>query len=294
SDPSLDKLVTVAVPTPGGQIVGADTFTSEGSAGYVKGSSDFSFYVQYNKSLRNPQGSAEITVKSFFDRNGKETPGVPHYYKLKSNSISVLATTDPTAEFSAKANISEIVGGVAQSIEGNCTMQLSMYDGRDNPSVTTDKIDRLAVTVYRSNGGIWYSSRWDGTKTILRDVDPKDLISVTGTGGSTTTLAAKTTTQSFSADNPTVKPAASNLLEIYPNPIADQATIRFRSTEGGKAQVYIYNSLGGLVSTLYNAEIEGNRDYSVKLTREDLPNGVYFCHLIINGKVENKRITIER
>ena len=62
--------------------------------------------------------------------------------------------------------------------------------------------------------------------------------------------------------------------------------------EAGKAQVYLYNNLGALVTTLYNAEVESGRAYFLPPTREDLPNGVYICRLILNGNVENKRISI--
>ncbi|MBC6992407.1 MBG domain-containing protein [Hymenobacter sp. BT491] len=109
-----------------------------------------------------------------------------------------------------------------------------------------------------------------------------------------TTLTAASTSQSVSVSGTAKPEAASNLLEIYPNPMANQATIHFHTAVGGKAQVYLYNSVGSLVTTLYNAEVESGREYTLQLTREDLPNGVYFCRLITNGKVENKRITIER
>lgn len=289
---ALDKEVTVAVPTPGGLIAGGGKFDATGTAGYIKGSSSFGFYVQYNKSLKNPQGGAEVTVNSYYDRTGKETPGVLHTYKLKSNAISVLATSNPEAQFSSKANISEIVNGVAQSIEGNCTMQLDMFDGVDNPA-TTDKVDRLAITVYRSSGGIWFSSSWDGTKTTRRDLGAKDVVTVTGSGATTTALKTTSTSQVITLNGPATAPAtASNVLEIYPNPMTEQGTIHFRTLEGGKAQVYLYNSTGGLVKTLYNAEVEGGRKYEVRMDGSALPNGVYFCRLITNGKVENKRITI--
>ncbi|QJX48210.1 T9SS type A sorting domain-containing protein [Hymenobacter taeanensis] len=289
---TLDKEVMVAAPTPGGLIAGGGKFDATGTAGYIKGSSSFAFYVQYNKSLKNPQGGAEITVNSYYDRNGKETPGVLHTYKLKSNAISTLATTNPTAQFSSKANIAEIVGGVAQSIEGNCTMQLDLFDGIDNPAAT-EKVDRLAITVYRSSGGVWFSNNWNGTQTLRRDLGAGDVVTVTGSGTNTTTLATTSSSKPMvlSGPTPTAVPE-SGLLEVYPNPMTEQGTIHFRMVLGGKAQVYLYNSAGGLVSTLFNAEVEGGRAYDVKVNGSELPNGVYFCRMIMNGKVENKRITI--
>ena len=95
-------------------------------------------------------------------------------------------------------------------------------------------------------------------------------------------------------EEPAAKPVASNLLEIYPNPMAEQATIHFHTVKGGKAQVYLYNQLGALVTTLYNAEVESGREYYLSLSRENIADGVYFCRMITNGKVENQRITIMR
>ncbi|UOQ66085.1 MBG domain-containing protein [Hymenobacter volaticus] len=292
---STDKEVTVAVPTPGGQIAGGGKFDATSSAGYVKGSAGFAFYVQYNKSLKNPQGGVEVTVNSKFDRNGIETPTM-HTYKLKSNAISVLATTNPTAQFSSKANIAEIVNGVAQSIEGNCTMQLDMYDGLRNASVTAPaaQIDSLAITVYRSNGGVWYSSKWNGVKTVRRTVAFIDEVSVAGAPAQARVTAVTTSSPAVlsTATSTSALKSVDQSLEVYPNPMSDKATVRFTAPAGGKAQVYLYNGVGSLVSTLYNAEIVGGHEYTLPLSSENLPEGVYMCRLIVNGKVENKRVVV--
>jgi hypothetical protein len=167
-NPQYDKLITIAKPAPGGQIVGAADLDATTAAGFVKGTSNLSFNVQYNKSMRNPQGNVDIIVLSKLDRNGN-TDGSDHMYRIKSNAISTLAVNQPTqseAQFTSKANISEvnIVTGVEQSIEGNCTMQFDMKAGLTNGPVG----DEVAITVYRAKGGIWYSNNWDGSKTTLK------------------------------------------------------------------------------------------------------------------------------
>ena len=82
------------------------------------------------------------------------------------------------------------------------------------------------------------------------------------------------------------------LLEIYPNPLASQGTVHFHAQKSGKAQVYLYNVVGDLVATLYNAEVQGGQEYYLPLSREKIADGVYFLRLIANGKVENKRVSI--
>jgi hypothetical protein len=199
----------------------------------------------------------------------------------------VLATTSQDAQFSGKANISEAMAdGTVQSIEGNCTMQLDIYDGFDNKFVSPSTTDQLAVTVYRNGGGIWFSNNWNGTRTVRKNI-VSGVLSVSGTGPATTA-------QAVSAKVSTAKSTDSSLLEIFPNPMVEQGTIHFRSQKGGKAQVYLYNQVGALVATLYNAEVEGGHEYYIPLSRENIADGVYFCRMITNGKVENKRITIMR
>ena len=81
---------------------------------------------------------------------------------------------------------------------------------------------------------------------------------------------------------------------MYPNPVVEQATVHFRSDKDGKVQVAIYNSVGTLVTTLYDATAEGGKDYTLSLSGDKLPSGVYFCRVVRNGKVENKRLTITK
>ena len=93
-----------------------------------------------------------------------------------------------------------------------------------------------------------------------------------------------------------VEPSRSNesQLQAYPNPIIDQATVSFRPTQAGKAQVKIYNQLGVVVATLYDGQVEGNRLYSVTLNGQPLAAGVYTCQLITNGKVTNQRLLVSK
>ncbi|ARK09345.1 MBG domain-containing protein [Fibrella sp. ES10-3-2-2] len=168
NNPQYDKIVTVAKPTPGGLIVGGVDLDATTAAGYVKGYSNLSFNVQYNKSLKNPQGTVEAIVVSPLTRDGV-IDGNTHTYRLKSNAISVLAVGQPSpgeAQFTSKANISEVINGVDQAIEGNCTMQFDMRAGSTNDKTG----DEVAITVYRAKGGIWYSNNWNGTKTVLKQI----------------------------------------------------------------------------------------------------------------------------
>ena len=60
----------------------------------------------------------------------------------------------------------EIVNGTEVSIEGNDIMQLTLTDVDPN----SGSGDKLAISIQRSKGGLWYSSGWDGTKTVEKPI----------------------------------------------------------------------------------------------------------------------------
>jgi hypothetical protein len=92
----------------------------------------------------------------------------------------------------------------------------------------------------------------------------------------------------------TIALGADKQLDAYPNPAADQATVAFRATQAGSAQVKVFDQMGTLVATLYNGAVEGDHVYSVTLDGRSLPNGVYNCQLVTNGKVVNQRLLITK
>jgi hypothetical protein len=174
NDPAKDKNITVAVPLPGGQICGGIEIMNTASSGLIAGAdgvlTTVGFFVQYNSSLRNLQGKVEIRVNSYNNRNGVTGPDLQNYI-VRSNSISGLNISDASAQFSAKASIFEIINGVEYPVEGNCMLQLNIIDGTE---------DKIAITLYRNKGGIWYASNWNGSSTSFQDIFSGNL-SVTST-----------------------------------------------------------------------------------------------------------------
>jgi hypothetical protein len=66
-----------------------------------------------------------------------------------------------TATFNGKANIQDITDPAHPiSIDGNATLQVDMTD---TGNVNTDTI---GITVLNKAGGLWFSSNWNGTRTI--------------------------------------------------------------------------------------------------------------------------------
>ncbi|OGX84293.1 hypothetical protein BEN48_16275 [Hymenobacter glacialis] len=200
-----------------------------------------------------------------------------------SSSTNNTSTLGSVVTFTAKV-ASQTTGtptGTVSFLEGNTVlgnMPLNTTATTTTPAgsvtFTTSALSlgTHTITVVYS-GDVKFAS---STTTITQEV----------TGASARSVLAATTTSTSKVAN--------NLLEVYPNPMAVNATIHFHTEKGGKAQVYLYDQLGRLVSTLYNAEVQSGQEYYVPFNRELLADGVYFCRLISNGKVENQRINIVR
>jgi hypothetical protein len=287
NNPATDAVVTIARPTPGGLIVGGGKLCNDGSAGFVKGAdglvTDYSYSVQYNKSLTNPQGGVELTVRSYNDRTGKETPGALHVYKIKSNAVSSFGVKSPNAEFNSKANITEIVNGVEQSIEGNCTLQMTMYDAQaknaQGVAGSLGSSDMLSIIVYRNAGGVWYASNWNGTKNIERNVtvcEGSSVVSVTGNSGTTTTPTI--TLNQAVPMNRVVQEAvdAKFGLTAFPNPSRAQFNVHLESSDrNGRITLRVFDLQGRIVRVIPNL----TAGQTVQLGSEYRP-GIYFVEMI--------------
>ena len=164
-----------------GSIIGNGSFANDGSSGYLAGdatnSSSFSFDVKYNKSGTNPQGKVFLYVDTKRKPDGTLDTKV-HTYQITSNAISTLSVTNgsagapSTASFSAKTNVVELnPDGTTTPIDSGNVMQLAITDGPAG--------DTVAFTVQKSRGGLWFSSKWDGVKTIERAIKAGGSIRIT-------------------------------------------------------------------------------------------------------------------
>jgi uncharacterized protein YjbI with pentapeptide repeats len=278
SDEQYDGQVEIAIPTPGGLIAGSARLCNTNSTGYLKGATtcptgpvkaDVSFFVQYNKSLSNPQGKVYLTIRSYNDKNGNVTNYL-HTYKVKSTAISVLATTSPNAQFSGKANVSEIVNGTEVNIEGGAQMQLSLYDGQAPGQ--NNQADKFGITIFRNSGGVWYSNNWIGNKTEDATLCGGD-VSVTGNG----------TNQVISSpsivDEDTRLPEnglADGMFKVkaYPNPSTHYFTLDVQSNSNEPIELKVYDMTGHMVYYHKGSLKEAHHRFGQMLT-----NGTYILEV---------------
>ena len=162
---SDDGIVTVSKPL-NSFITGGGYIILSKSAGERKGDvgsrNNFGFNVKYNKGGTNPQGHANVIWRS----GG-------HTYQVKSTSITSMSA-DPTtgnAQFVSKGVIQDITNQDAPvSVDGNATLKLEMVD-KGEPGSS----DTIAITVYKKDNTLYYSSNWNGTNTVQQTLDGGNL-----------------------------------------------------------------------------------------------------------------------
>jgi hypothetical protein len=157
-----DSVVAVAKVLPyfitgGGYIVES---TSAGQYAADAGSrANFGLNVKFNSSGKNLQGHSNIVIRR------TETDGKVHVYQIKStaiNSLGVDPKTPDLAQFSAKANLQDITDPINPiSIDGNATLTITMTDNGE-PGTS----DTIGITLLNKSGGLYFSSNWNGTKTV--------------------------------------------------------------------------------------------------------------------------------
>jgi len=167
TSPVEQTVVTVAKPLSSSFIAGGGYLLMTQAAGQYPGQpgskNNVGFNVKYNKSGTNLQGNINSLVRN----NGR-------VYQIKGNAITSLSTNPATgtATFNGKANIQDVTDPLSPiSIDGNATLQVTMTD-RGEPGNT----DTIGITVWNKNGGLWFSSNWNGLRTIEQALAAGNLV----------------------------------------------------------------------------------------------------------------------
>ena len=151
-------VITISKPIAG-LVTGGGYLVMTDSAGLYPGEegtkSNFGFNIRKDNKMKSPKGNINIIV-----RNGGRI------YQIKGNamtSLAVQANANPrTATFNGKANITDITDPLAPfSVDGNGSLQVVMTD-RGEPG----KTDTIGITLWNKDGGLWFTSNWDGTRTL--------------------------------------------------------------------------------------------------------------------------------
>ena len=149
-----DVVVDVAQPLTSNFITGGGNIVLALPAGAGAASpgtkANFGFNVKYNKPGTNLQGGANVIVRS----GGR-------VYQVKSNAILSLGVAAPNANFTAKANVTDVTDPLAPVAIDGGTIQLRLTDNGEPGSA-----DTIGIQVFTKDGTLWFSSNWDGVRTV--------------------------------------------------------------------------------------------------------------------------------
>lgn len=169
---SSDDYVVVTISKPlsdfvtgGGYIVLAN---SEGEkAGDAGSKNNFGFNLKYNKNGKNLQGKVNVIVRR------TEADGIQHIYQIKSNKTNSLSVqSQGKAVFNMQASIQDITDpDNPVSLEGNASLQIEITDNGE-----PGKADMIGISLLSRNGGLWYSSNWNGVKTVETTLSGGNLV----------------------------------------------------------------------------------------------------------------------
>jgi hypothetical protein len=207
------------------------------NAGDAGTKNNFGFNIKYNKSGTNLQGTINTIIR-------RMESGVLHIYQVKGNamtSLTVKATATPqTAVFNGKANVTDITNPLGPvAIGGNYTLQVSMTDAGE-PGTS----DKIGITVFNKDGGIWFTSNWDGSKTIQQVLGGGNLVVHSSFNVGNTTIARTETGEPAQTVTTTlVNPFT---VKVYGNPTADLFNVSIQGA-AGKISLRVIDIRGRLI-----------------------------------------------
>jgi hypothetical protein len=275
-------VVTIAIPGSD-KVTGGGFLATTASAGRYRGKNgaktNFGYTMKYNKSGSNLQGQANIIVRASNDS----------LYQIKSNAINSLTVVGNRANFSTKANLTNITNPLNQlSLGGNLSLTVEMFD-----STAGGQSDSVDITLQDPAGGLLFSSSWNGTKTVLQWLRKPD------GGGNVKVMSAVLSMTGVGTRSPEREagyvPEEYVLYQNYPNPFNPSTEIRFDLPEASRANVTVYDLLGAEVSVIADGEWEAGEHRAIwtgeTKSGSQVSSGVYLLRLTAMSLTSDRRFT---
>lgn len=83
-------------------------------------------------------------------------------------------------------------------------------------------------------------------------------------------------------------------VNIYPNPIENNATLDLSFNYKTDVSVALYNLNGQIINEIFNGNLESNKNQSVTVDASTLKAGVYFVKIITDRNIFTKTVTISK
>ncbi|MFM9050966.1 MAG: HYR domain-containing protein, partial [Bacteroidota bacterium] len=231
---------------------------------------NFGFQIKWNKSNRNLQGG----INCIFRRTEN---GVRKTFQLKGNLMSSLSVDKNTGAlcFTGKANLQDITNPTSPvSIFGGLTFQIKGFD-KGEPGTS----DQVVFTAYNGSTLV-YTSHWINTGPKEDTID----------GGNIRTNATTSVTLREIEEMETRGKV--NVSQNFPSP-ADQFThIIFEPLQDLRLSIHLYSLDGRLVRSIAEAEYLMGEQVDIRIDVGDLPQGMYFYHLLGEDVSVSRRMYI--
>ncbi len=82
--------------------------------------------------------------------------------------------------------------------------------------------------------------------------------------------------------------------KIFPNPSNGEFNINYEIKQASLVQIDIYDLQGKLIKNIVSSQRQNTGKYVLPTNLSELPNGIYICKITIDGKVQSKKIVIEK
>ena len=168
------------------------------------------------------------------------------------------------------------------------------YDGQSGTiteTVTLNGTGCYSFTIYDDYGDGLNAEAWDASNTngtyTLTDGDGTTIAS----GGGDDQWEEERTTFNIAGFSGVEDEVLVNSLTIYPNPFSETTTVEV-NVDNKNVNMTLTSVLGQNVWSKNLGVVNGNKE--VTLNASNLESGVYFLTVEVDGKVETKRITVNK
>ena len=277
-----NSIVTISKPLGDLFITGGGYLTLTNSSGIKAGTTgtknNYGFNVKYNKNKTSLQGNINTIIRKL------ENDGIVHVYQIKGNSmtsLSVITTCPKKAVFVGKANIQDITNpSNVVAVDGNATLQVTMTDNGE-----PGNFDKVGITVWNKNGGLWFSSNWNGTSTVEQTIGGGNLKVHGGSSCGNSPIVNNTngsvTTKNIVEESITIEKPE---ITIWPNPSNSEFNLEMSNKiENQDINIEIFDQNGRLIqkSTSVNEKLNFGLN---------LQSGLYFIKITHGNFQETKRV----
>jgi photosystem II stability/assembly factor-like uncharacterized protein len=234
---------------------------------------------------RTTNGGANWAFSSFLINNNEGTVR-DIAFKDSLNGITVSITWEGLGGLSRTTN-----GGLNWDLHLMVPQPLSAVDILYNIGYAAGNSGYILKT---TDGGVNWEPQLSVPPIYLRSIDITD--SLTGYAAGDDGIILKTTNGGLTGIKPVNNhiPTEYKLEQNYPNPFNPSTKIKFSipaAEQKGITKLIIYNSLGQLVETLVDTELQpGN--YEVIWQSDKFSAGAYYYKLISNGFIQTKKMIL--